>query len=950
MDPQCWRAIESLYAAVVTLDLRARSAVLASAREKDPELCREVESLLQFAGQHHAILPHSLGPDEAPAATRLSALPGISERIRQAFESVVRENAQGSGTFQNGQMLSGRFRIVHLLGSGGMGDVYEAEDIVLGESVALKTISPVAAGGGNALARFVNEVNAAKRIAHPNICRIHDLHQFHQEGGGEDITFLTMELLRGETLGARIRQKGPLNGAEALRVARQITSALAAAHQAGVIHRDFKADNIILVPAPDGGERAVVTDFGVARAGSKDGAKAPLTRTGQILGTPGYMAPEQLSGGPVTPAVDVYALGVVLFEMLTGAQPFTGGTPELPRQWGRLVHRCLEAEPRRRFRDASEVLRALPGNERAVPGARGRFRMLLRAAPPLALLIAAGLIARPFLRPFSRHKGPNGPAGIYLAVLPFKPLSDDARLRYQAQGFSDALSSRLFQLRDVHLASQSAVEGAGNQDHERLARAAGVQWLVDGSLQSGANTGDLTVTVQLENVVQKRIAWTDQFSAAPRDLLILNDHVYQGLIKALDISPNHEEIARTSAHPTENMDAYDLYLQARATARHKRDESSLRGAIDTYTKAIGLDPRFGIAWAGLADANTMMYEVGKDGLWLEKALHAAAEAKRWTPDAPEPYLAMGSAYRAAGRPTDAIAEFQHALALAPNSDDAWRRLAGASKDAGHQTEALQYFQKALEAAPYYWMNYNQLGWAYGSYGDYDQALECYRKVVEIAPELTTGYNNLGTIYFHKAQYKEAIPQFQKTIQLHPTARAYANLSACYYQLGQFQDAVLMGQKAVALNPLDDFSAGNLADAYRWSGQREKAHAAYRHAIALAYKSLETNPRSAPVIARLALFYACEGDKDQARQYIGRARNLDSADVDLLFDQVVVEALSGDRGPALRDLRLALAEGFEIGQVESEPDLTSLRVLPAYREAIRSARQAKAVERPDGQRH
>jgi tetratricopeptide (TPR) repeat protein len=206
-------------------------------------------------------------------------------------------------------------------------------------------------------------------------------------------------------------------------------------------------------------------------------------------------------------------------------------------------------------------------------------------------------------------------------------------------------------------------------------------------------------------------------------------------------------------------------------------------------------------------------------------------------------------------------------------------------------------------------------------------------------ELTTVYNNLGTIYFHKAQYREAIPQFQKAIQLRPTARSCANLAACYNKLGQYQDAIQMGEKAVALNPLDDLSAGNLADAYRWSGQRERAHSTYLLAIALAFQALRTNPRNAPVMARLALYYASEDQKDQALQYIARARNLDAGDVDLLFNQVLVESMIGDQPSALRDLRLALAQGLGLRQLESEPDLREFRESQAYRETIRNAASA-----------
>src|SRR5262249_7849928 len=225
-------------------------------------------------------------------------------------------SVEKSVTFQNGQILSGRFRIVRLLGVGGMGEVYEAEDLVLHKPTALKTIRSHIAADERMRARLAQEVHAAQEIAHPNICRINDLH-FDRPAGGrdEEIAYLTMELLEGETLSAHLRRAGAMSASGAEPLAKQLASALSAAHRAGVIHRDFKSANVILATSPGGNTRAVVTDFGLAQSVRTHPASEHLTGTGQIVGTPAYMAPEQLFGGPITSAVDIYALGVVLYEM-----------------------------------------------------------------------------------------------------------------------------------------------------------------------------------------------------------------------------------------------------------------------------------------------------------------------------------------------------------------------------------------------------------------------------------------------------------------------------------------------------------------------------------------------------------------------------------------------------------------------------------------------------------
>jgi adenylate cyclase len=275
-----------------------------------------------------------------------------------------------------GKELAGRFRIVRFIAAGGMGDVYEVEDLQLGERLAMKTIRPEVVHDARAIARFKREIQYAKHVTHPNVCRIHDFGS-HREGASE-IVFLTMELLQGLTLAEQMRTAGPMTSASALLVITHMADALSAAHEAGIIHRDFKPSNVILTNSA-AGQKAVVTDFGLARSWLPEG-DASLTEAGQMVGTLAYMAPEQLSHGEVTPSTDVYALGLVIYEMLTGHRPFEGGTPidavvrklsgsppptleshvtGLDARWDAAVLACLQREPARRPQKPEEVIRAL---------------------------------------------------------------------------------------------------------------------------------------------------------------------------------------------------------------------------------------------------------------------------------------------------------------------------------------------------------------------------------------------------------------------------------------------------------------------------------------------------------------------------------------------------------------------------------------------------------------
>ncbi|HEX7831801.1 MAG TPA: serine/threonine-protein kinase, partial [Thermoanaerobaculia bacterium] len=285
-----WERVRELFHAASELPQSERDAYLRD-HCPDPDQLREVQSLLASADSAEAFL------EPAP-------------RPRRSFSA--------------GELVAGRYVIKGLLGVGGMGEVYEAEDRELRETVALKIIRPEIASNTRILERFRREIQLARRVTHPNVCRIYDVsHHLSRSEAGEverKITFVSMELLHGRTLSSQLREHGRMSTADALPIVRQMAAGLDAAHQASIVHRDFKSANVMLAP-----NRAVITDFGLAH--ETEAKDARLTDSGVVVGTPDYMAPEQLEAGPITPATDVYALGVVLFEMVTGRLPFHGTTP-----------------------------------------------------------------------------------------------------------------------------------------------------------------------------------------------------------------------------------------------------------------------------------------------------------------------------------------------------------------------------------------------------------------------------------------------------------------------------------------------------------------------------------------------------------------------------------------------------------------------------------------------
>jgi tetratricopeptide (TPR) repeat protein len=254
----------------------------------------------------------------------------------------------------------------------------------------------------------------------------------------------------------------------------------------------------------------------------------------------------------------------------------------------------------------------------------------------------------------------------------------------------------------------------------------------------------------------------------PADLLTLEDQIYGRLVDALALKPTSEEFARAAAHPTENIEAYDLYLKGRNAMRGQQDINNVKTAIGFYEDALKRDPNFALAYAGVADASLVMYREKKDSFWAQKALAAAQQAQRLNDNLPEVHFSLGSVYNASGKGAEAVAELKRALQLAPNSDDGYRGLGRAYLALGKKEEALQAYQKAIQINPYYWFNYNLIAGAYSQLGEYEKALNAFRRVTELEPDNAFGYLNVGAVLFQQGKCEECIPFFQKHFRSSPT--------------------------------------------------------------------------------------------------------------------------------------------------------------------------------------
>ena len=614
--------------------------------------------------------PRKPGPpsDDGDVTPTAGEVPGTS-----AAEDTER-NWGAAPSLKPGDELDGRYRIVRFIAAGGMGEVYEATDLALGTEVAVKTIRPDLAAREHVMERFRREILLARRVTHPNVCRIFDLGQhcghkqgewLHSSGRGADVTFLTMELLRGETLRHFLRRSGPLSAEDALPLVEQMADALAAAHEAGVVHRDFKSANVMLVPAssPESPIRVVVTDFGLAWAGD---TSRTLTHADHLVGTPAYLAPEQAEGGEVTAATDIYAFGVVLYEMVTARLPFEGDSPisivlkrfheepvsprdhvpALRRHWETAILRCLERDPRDRFAAATDVMAALRG-EPVPPAAKTRARRrrgwLGATGLLLALVFGASLWAR---RPAKTEAvapataslpaaGPVTAARRSVAVLGFKDLSGRADQAWLSTALSEMFTAELAagaKLRTVPSENVSRMkadlglrdaESLGAETLARIRSHAGADVVLVGSyLALGEGPAKrLRIDLRLQDAVQGDTVASltetgteaELFDLVSRAGSRLRQSLGAGNLSAADATsvraamPAHPEAARLYAEGLDRLRSFDAL--------------SARARLEQATQA---DPGFAPAHAALAAAWTAL---GYDAKAAEEARRAHEGAR-----------------------------------------------------------------------------------------------------------------------------------------------------------------------------------------------------------------------------------------------------------------------------------------------------------------------------------
>jgi serine/threonine-protein kinase len=886
--------------------------------------------------------------------------------------------------------LRDRYLLQRELGRGGMATVYLAQDLRHDRPVALKVLhSELAHALGPE--RFLQEIKLAARLQHPHILGVMDSGQTATAEPGGGRLWFTMPYVEGESLRDRLRRERQLPLEDALRITTEAALALDFAHRHGVIHRDVKPENILLC---DG--QALVADFGIGRAVGLSEPGEGLTETGVVVGTPAYMAPEQAAGERTLDGrTDIYSLGVVLYELLAGEPPHTGPTmqavlarrfagevprvrqvrPSVPEQVEQALQKALALVPADRFATAAEFARALGGGtgsatavsapSAASPRAAGEtgtrpHRRLPLAAVTLGLGILIGLGVLFAWRRGHPGDGADDAGPKRLAVLPFENLgqADD---EYFADGVTDAIRGKLAALPgfQVTASNSSGQYKRTTKSPRQIGQELGVEYLLVGKVRWQKGQGGqsrIEVSPELVQVSTASTKWQEPFDAALSDVFREQAEIATRVAKALDVTLGSGERAQLGVKPTENLEAYSLYLRGNDYYDRGYAREDFRIAREMYQRAIALDPTFAQAYAKLSYvyASEFWFFYGRTAETLAKAKAAADEALRLQPELPDAHLALGYYYYWGKLEYDAaLREFTAALERQPNNAELIFAIGAVQRRQGKWDEAVAHFARAAELDPRSSLDRFNLGETYVLVRDYTRAIHTFDEAVGLAPDWADPYVNKAAALLSSGasiqQAKQVILTASEKVGFPALVRAVVGSGS----VNNFATApiFLLTTEPRYRKAIEDLSLPAFADSlgyfnlkaglYRHARQPRLERPYLDSARAVLEAELRARPDEASFHGRLGLVYAYlgrkpdairEGEAAVARLPISREAY---GGANLAAVLALIEAITGREDAAIDRLEylLSIPSSVSRPRLRADPVWDPLRRNPRFQRLV-----------------
>ena len=830
MKQELWRRAEDLFHAALERSPEARAAFLDESCGGDAELRRQVEMLVSKDEQAGSFL-------ERPVLAHISATLGARGAL------VGRQY--------------GPYRILSLLGAGGMGEVYRAHDDKLGRDVAVKTLPPEFAHDPARLARLRREARTLASLNHPNIAAIYGLEE------PADVHYLVLELVEGETL------HGPLPLATALDLGCQVAEALEAAHEHGIIHRDLKPANVKVTPQG----RVKVLDFGLAKAiwgteGKPDPAQPTAatgdgTVTGHVLGTPGYMSPEQARGAEVDQRTDIWAFGCLLYELLAGKRAFeseTGSdaiaaelqhepdwralpakTPEKVRD---VLRQCLQKDRNRRLSNMADARTTIQEVR------RGRTR---RAPQPAATAP-------------TRRRRPAASRIQALAVLPLVNLARDPEQDYFADGMTEALIAELAQIHALRVISRfSAMHYKGTtKTPPEIARELGVDGILEGSVMRAGDR--VRITAELIHGASDQHLWARSYERDLRDVLHLQSEVARAIADEIQVSLTPQERARLSRARPVNVEAHEAYIRGHYHWGRVHPDRSL----EHFQRAIAIDPDNALAYAGMADAQCMMFggamEAVPPSQVAPQARASALKALELDDSLAEPHVTLARVLFWHDR--DAVGaerELRRAIQLNPSCAMAHFHCGLLLADLKRSHEAIAAFNRALQLDPVSCWNATIAGWTMFELGQEEAGQQQLQKAVELDPNFFFTRSALSVVHGYEGKFVEAIAEAQEGVRLSsglPLTRGFAayalamagRQAEAFAILDQLEELSRERYVPAAARVWGYVGLGNHARALEWleTGWRQRDSQLPHMGLFRAFKPLHADPRFQDLLRRLGI--------------------------------------------------------------------------------------------------